>query len=110
MHDILSEICKSYPDRWDKYVQAACWIKRITPDPALPSSMTTFQVLSGRSPRTSLDTPVAQIDNTEETGGLDKLRQATQADGGRAPRHPCQDPRETRGNGEATRQKLNTTV
>ena len=32
MHDVLSEICKTWASRRDKYVTPACWIKRTTPD------------------------------------------------------------------------------
>ena len=64
MQDMLSELCKSWPSRWDEYVAAACWIKRTMPDPSLPSVMTPFQLLFGRSPRTTLDMLVPQMDDT----------------------------------------------
>ena len=70
MQDVLSEICKTWPTRWDKYVGPACWIKRTMPDSSLPSAMTPFQLLFGRSPRTTLDVLVPQMDDTETTGGL----------------------------------------
>ena len=70
MQDVLSELCKAWPTRWDEYVAAACWIKRTMPDPALPSAMTPFQLLFGRSPRTTLDMLIPQVDDTEATGGL----------------------------------------
>ena len=71
--DVLSELCKAWPTRWDEYVALACWIKRTMPDPSLPSAMTPFQLLFGRSPRTSLDMLVPQMDDTEATGGLENF-------------------------------------
>ena len=70
MQDVLSELCKAWPTRWDEYVTAAFWIKRTMPNPSLPSAMTPFQLLFGRSPRTTLDLLVPQMDDTEATGGL----------------------------------------
>ena len=70
MQDVLSELYKAWPTRWDEYVAAACWIKRTTPDPALPSAMTPIQLLVGRSPRSTLDMLIPQMDDTETTGGL----------------------------------------
>ena len=43
------------------------------PDPSLPSAMTPFQLLFGRSPRTTLDMLVPQMDDTEATGGLENF-------------------------------------
>ena len=71
--DVLSELCKAWPTRWDEYVALACWIKRTMPDPSLPSAMTPFQLLFGRSPRTSLDMLVPQMDDTEATGSLENF-------------------------------------
>ena len=70
MQDVLSEICKTWPTRSDEYVAPACWIKRTMPDPSLSSAMTPFHLLFGRSPRTTLDVLVPQMDDTETTGGL----------------------------------------
>ena len=70
---VLSELCKSWPTRWDEYVALVCWIKRTMPDPPLPSAMTPFQLLFVRSPRTSLDMLVPQMDDTEATGGLENF-------------------------------------
>ena len=70
MQDVLSELCKAWPTRWDEHVAAACWIKRTMPDSSLPSTMTPFQPLFGRSTRTTLDMLVPQMDDTEATGGL----------------------------------------
>ena len=76
MQEILSELCVSWPDRWDEYVAPACWIKRTLPDPSLPTNMTPFEILFGRSPRTSLDTLVPQVEDTDLTGGLDNFVEA----------------------------------
>ena len=40
------------------------------PDPSLPSTMTPFQLIFGRSPRTTRDMLVPQKDDTEAEGGL----------------------------------------
>ena len=34
--ELMAELFKSWPARWDEYVRAACWIQRTTPDPCLP--------------------------------------------------------------------------
>ena len=68
--DVQPEICKTWPTRWKEYVALACLIKRIIPDPSLPSAVTPFQLLFGRSPRTTLDVLVPQMDGPETTGGL----------------------------------------
>ena len=73
MQEVLAELCTAWPDRWDEYVSPACWIKRTLPDPTLPSSMTPFELLFGRSPRTSLDTLVPRLDDTESTRGLENF-------------------------------------
>ena len=70
MQDVLSELCEAWPTRWNEYVAAARWIKGTMPDPALPSAMTPFQLLFDRSPRTTLDMLIPQMDDTEATGGL----------------------------------------
>ena len=70
MQDVLSELRKAWSTRWAEYVAAACWIKRSMPDPSLPSAMTSFQLLFGRSLRTTLDMLVPKMDDTEATGGL----------------------------------------
>ena len=70
MQDVLSEICKTWPTRWDEYVASACWIERIMPDLSLSSTITPFELLFGCSPRTTLDVLVPQMDDTENTGGL----------------------------------------
>ena len=43
---------------------------RTTTDPSLRSVMIPFQLLFGRSPCTTLDKLVPQMDDTEATGGL----------------------------------------
>ena len=63
MQDVLSEICKTWPTRWDEYVASACWIERIMPDLSLSSTITPFELLFGCSPRTTLDVLVPQMDD-----------------------------------------------
>ena len=54
LQEMLSELCKAWPDRWDEYVSPALWMKRTLPDTSLPSNMSPFELLFGRPPRTSL--------------------------------------------------------
>ena len=55
IHETLVELCKSWPRRWDEYVQPAIWLHRTTPDPRLPSKATPFRLLFGRDCRTQME-------------------------------------------------------
>ena len=57
----------------DEYVALASGIKRTMPDPSLPSAMTPFQLLFDRSPRTSPEMLVPQMDDTKTTGDLENF-------------------------------------
>lgn len=71
---MLPELCKSWPNRWaENYVSPAQWMKRTLPDVFLPSNMSPFELLSGRRPRTSLDTLVPGAGVTDNTKGLDNF-------------------------------------
>lgn len=61
---------------WDEYFAAACWIKRTTSDPSIPSAMTPFHLFFGQYPLITLDTLVLQLEDTEATGGLSNLMQS----------------------------------
>ena len=71
MLDVLSELCKTWPTRWNEYIALACWTKHTMPDPFLPSTMTPFDLLFG--PRTSFNMLVPQMDDTEVTRGLENF-------------------------------------
>ena len=71
--EMLAELCRTWPERWDEYVSPAIWIKRTLPDMALPSKLTPFELLFGRPPRTSLDSLVPTATEAEGTGGLDNF-------------------------------------
>lgn len=73
LQEMLSELCKVWPDRWDEYVSPTLWMKRTLPDANLPSNMSPFELLFGRPPRTSLDTLVPLSGETENTRGLDNF-------------------------------------
>ena len=73
LQEMLSELCKLWPDRWDEYVSPALWMKRTLPDASLPSNMSPFELLFGRPPRTSLDTLVPLSGEAENTRGLDNF-------------------------------------
>ena len=71
--EVLSILCQKWPLRWDQYVLPACWVQRVTPDPALPANMTPFRVLFGRDARTQIDAMTLSIDGAEFRGGLDSV-------------------------------------
>ena len=71
LQEVLSELCKSWPRIWDRYVLPACWIQRVTPDPSQPSSPTPFRLLFGRDTRIQLDSITPVVDGVEYQGGLD---------------------------------------
>ena len=73
LQELLAELCRSWPDRWDEYVSPSIWIKRTLPDTALPSHMTPFELLFGRKPRTTLDSLVPLTYETDTEGGLDNF-------------------------------------
>ena len=73
LQELLAELCKSWPERWDEYVSPSIWIKRTLPDTTLPSKLTPFEMLFGRPPRTSLDSLVPLESESEATGGLDNF-------------------------------------
>ena len=73
LQELLAELCRSRPERWDEYVSPAIWIKRTSPDVSLPSNMTPFELLFGRKPRTSSDSLVPLSAETEQSGGLDNF-------------------------------------
>ena len=71
--DVLAELCNASPTRWDQHAALACWLKRTMPDTSLPSAMTPFQLLFGRSSCASLDILVPQMDDMETTGGFENF-------------------------------------
>ena len=71
--ELLSELCQSWPQRWDEYVSPALWVKRTLPDLSLTPPLSPFELLFGRPPRTSLDSLVPTDDNLEASGGLDNF-------------------------------------
>ena len=73
LQEMLAELCRAWPGRWDEYVAPACWIKRTLPDSSLQSKMTAFELMFGRKPRTSLDSLVPLLDGAAQTTSLDKF-------------------------------------
>ena len=73
LQEMLAELCRAWPDRWDEYVASACWIKYTLPDSSLPSQMAAFELLFGRKPRTSLDSLVPLLDDATQPGILEML-------------------------------------
>ena len=63
LHEVMAELCKSWPGQWDEYIGAACWIQRTTPNPRLPSSGTPFRILFGRDARSNLDALTPALDD-----------------------------------------------
>ena len=68
LHEALRELCKTWPRRWDKYVQPALWIHRTTPDLRLPGKPTPFRLFFGRDAHTQLDPRHPEIDGGSEAG------------------------------------------
>ena len=73
LQEMLAELCKAWPDRWDEYVAPACWIKRTLPDSSLQSKMTACELLFGRKPRTSFDSLVPLLDGAAQATSLDNF-------------------------------------
>ncbi|CAB1107819.1 unnamed protein product [Ectocarpus sp. CCAP 1310/34] len=73
LQELLAELCRPWPDRWDEYVSPAMWIKRTLPDTSLPTYMTPFEFLFGRKPRTSLDSLVPLTDEMDQERGVDNF-------------------------------------
>ena len=70
LHEALGELCKTWPRRWDEYVQPALWIHRTTPDLRLPGKPTPFRIFFGRDARTHLDAPQPEVDGGDFRGGM----------------------------------------
>ena len=70
LHDVLGELCKTWPRRWDEYVQPALWIHRTTPDLRLPGKPTAFRLFFGRDTSTQLDATHPEIDGGDFRGGM----------------------------------------
>ena len=68
------ELCKSWPRRWDEYVQPALWLHRITLDSRLPGKATPFPflLLFSRDCRTQMDATTPSPDD-ESMDGLHGL-------------------------------------
>ena len=72
IHETLVDLCKSWPRRWNEYVQPAIWLHRTTPDPRLPDKATPFRLQFGRDCRTQMDATSPSPDN-EGIVGLHNL-------------------------------------
>ena len=70
LHEALGELCKTWPRRWDEYVQLALWIRRTTPDLRVPGQPTPFRIFFGRDARTHLDATHPEIDGGDFRGGM----------------------------------------
>ena len=73
LQEVLAELCKSWPARWDEYVSAASWILRNTPDPCLPSGRTPFRIFFGHDARTNLDALTPGLDGDDFRTGLNNF-------------------------------------
>ena len=71
LHEVLGKLCKTWPRRWDEYIQPALWIHRTTPVLRLPGKPTPFHLFFGRDARTQLDATHPEIDGGDFRGGMD---------------------------------------
>ena len=72
IQETLVEFCKTWPRRWDEYVQPALWLRRTTLDPCLLGKATPFLLLFGRDCRTQMDATSPSPDG-EGMDGLHNL-------------------------------------
>ena len=72
IHETLVELCKSWPRRWNEYVQPTLWLHRTTHDLRLPGKVTPFRSLFGRGCRTQMDATLPSLDD-EGMDGLHNL-------------------------------------
>ena len=72
IHEALSHLRKSWPKRWDEYVQPALWLQRRTPLPRIPGSPTPFELLFGRDVRSQIGAVTPELDGSDflQHGGL----------------------------------------
>ena len=70
LHQALGELCKTWPRRWDEYIQPTLWIHRTTPDLRLPGKPNPFRPFFGRDARTQLDVTHPEIDGCDFRGGM----------------------------------------
>lgn len=68
----MAEVHGSWPERWDDYLSAAIWTKRILPYVSLPSNVTPFELLFGQKIRT-LASLVPLSEKTGQSGGLENV-------------------------------------
>ena len=72
LHEVLSELCTAWPNRWDEYVAVATWIHRMEPDESLPQHASPYRMLFGRDPRTPLDQLAPTLDRSGPAMGLER--------------------------------------
>ena len=54
LHEILTELYKMGPRRWDAYVQPALWLQQTTPEPKISDKAILFRLLFERDDRTQI--------------------------------------------------------
>lgn len=72
LHEVLAELCESWPRRWDEYVPVATWIHRVEPDASLPNNASPYKMLFGRDPRTPLDQIAPTLDDPTPGQSLER--------------------------------------
>lgn len=63
--EALSKPCKSWPIRWDEYVQPALWPQRTKPLPWPPGSPTPFRLRFGRGVLSPVDAIAPEFDGSD---------------------------------------------
>ena len=72
LHEVLAQLCISWPRRWDDFVPVATWIHRVTPDESLPGGASPYRILFGREPRSHIDAMTQALDGDSFGQGLER--------------------------------------
>ena len=68
LQEIITELCISWPNKWDDDVSVATSIYRMEPDDRLPNKASPYRMFFGREPRTPPDQLSPTLDNSGPPG------------------------------------------
>ena len=72
LQEALTQLCHSWPQRWDDFVPVATWVHRVTPDEHLPDNASPYRILLGREPRSHIDVMTQALDDASFDHGLER--------------------------------------